>query len=166
MREGSRFGSLGRLTAALVVVAGVGGLGGCGISDAVAGCGEAPASAVDDATRQALSDELAGERRVDKVEVLDSSTIDIPDGQRQYGAERLLALAVEATFGDDATPSFPGVLSTALFALDADGALIGPVNPIARTLFRMTDPDDAGWSAWSQEVSSSSAGRRVRGCVD
>lgn len=159
--------------AAVLVLAAVpllAGLAACGEDGSAAigatrGCAGAPKAALADVRAAARNDSALGDRRVGAVEVTDARVADLPTDLREHGAERLLAVAVEATLADDAATSVPAVRTTAVFALDGDGTVLGPVSDTARTLFSVAAPADSGWSAWAAQASDSDVGERVRECV-
>lgn len=146
------------------------GLAACGEDGSAAigatrGCTGAPKAAVADVRAAARSDSAVGDRRVGTVEVTRARVADLPAALRAHGAERLLAVAVEATLADDAATSVAAVRTTAVFALSGDGTVLGPVSESARTLFSVAPPADSGWAAWATKTSDSDVGERVRECV-
>lgn len=153
--------------AAVPLLAGLAACGGDGTAaiGASSGCDGAPKAAVADVRAAARDDSAVGDRRAGAVEVTGARVADLPASLREHGAERLLAVAVEAALADDAATSVPAVRTTAVFALDGDGTVLGPVSDTARTLFSVADPTESGWAAWAAKASDSDVGEQVRECV-
>lgn len=104
---------------------------------------------------------------VDHLELLDSSVGRLPEKDRKFGADQLLVVAVSTVLGDeDASDGIAGFDGTTIFALDADGKLLGPAGAFTASLFDLTSPSDPGWLAWGDKVETSSLAGKLYGCVD
>lgn len=88
--------------------------------------------------------------QIDHLELLASGSDRLPEGSRKFGADRLVAILVSTVLGDgEASDQVEDVV---LFAVDADGVLLGPVGTHSSSRFDLKSPDEPGWLAWGEET--------------
>lgn len=105
--------------------------------------------------------------QIDHLEVLESSVGQLPLKDRKFGAEQLLALLISTVLGEeDASEGMSGFEGTILFALDADGKLLGPAGEFTASLFDLESPPAPGWLEWGDEVETLTLAGELYGCVD
>lgn len=105
--------------------------------------------------------------QIDHLDVLESSVGQLPPKDRKFGAEQLLAVLISTVLGEeDASEGMSSFEGTILFALDADGKLLGPAGEFTASLFDLESPLDPGWLEWGDTVETSILAGELYGCVD
>jgi len=105
--------------------------------------------------------------QVDHLELLESGVGELPEKDREFGAEQLLVLKI-STFlaGEDASDGFERIDGTVSFALDDDGDLLGPAGTFSASLFDLPSPPEPGWLAWGDKVEVSALANDLFVCVN
>jgi hypothetical protein len=153
----------------------------CGTDGAGDANGDAAGGACADADPAVVKQVMAGARsnfrpvmaegetgvQIDHLELLDSTVGQLPKKDRKFGAEQLLVLKISTVLGgSDASDGFGSIEGTVLFALNADGKLLGPAGAFTASQFDLGSPTDPGWLAWGDKVEVSPFAGKLYGCVD
>lgn len=145
---------------------------GCGTGRERGACDEADPAVVKQIMASARTDFRAPMSyvspglQIDHLELLASGSAALPKENREFGAERLVAVLVSTVLGGkDASAGDGSVDDVMFFAVDADGALLGPLGPHTAVLFDLTSPDESGWSSWGEETEDLSLAFELFRCL-
>lgn len=140
-------------------------LAGCGNAypSASPECAAAPAGAVAKIKAAARSNFVDGTSRIARLDV--GKTAVIPAAEQAYGTDEIMAALVTSTFGGKGPANQGGVQSTELFATNAAGTAVYPLNASAAALFDLPQPKASGWSSWQKQTSQSDQATTAYYCV-
>ncbi|MBD8607884.1 hypothetical protein IFT73_13560 [Aeromicrobium sp. CFBP 8757] len=103
---------------------------------------------------------------IKRLEPLDASVAKLPEKDREFGADQLVALQVSVVLGgEDTSGGIGGFDGPVYFALDAEGKLLGPVGQFTASQFDLESPADADWLSWGDKVESTELGFGLADCV-
>lgn len=145
--------------AALLVLAA---LGGCSRE----GCTTPDDELVASVMERARSGFVVGDNTIDRVELVRARQVALPEGDREAGGVAVLALRTAQFERDPLSEAVPGLEVTALFLLDDDDRVVGPVNGFAEESFDVPPPDLPDWRAARERVDGSPAVDAVAACAE
>lgn len=130
-------------------------------------CDPADKAVVAEIMAKARTNFKDGDTIHDHFEFVKGATAPIPEGRRQFGAERVMVLLVKVFLRDDSlTEEFQGVQGPVWVVLDGDDKPLAPLGADSRPFFDIQPPPDPGWTAWADGLADSDFAYDLFGCVN